>query len=255
MDLRRKLQQVISISRHSPHPLPMVIDLLRLKRRDYVADCKGLEFALRAHRHEWYAVFENVIQEDYLRHGIVIRPGDTVLDIGAGFGSFAVMAARKAGSDGLVVAYEPDPAACTRIARNAERNRLRNVRVINAAVGGADGEVDLFLQERSHLNTLFQRVDHRPVATTAKIRVRAVSIASALAAIGRPVDLLKIHCEGSEYEIVDGIEAAPARIGQIAMEVHQIDGRNAQDIVDTLTALGFRTIHQHPMIFARRLAP
>jgi protein-L-isoaspartate O-methyltransferase len=48
-------------------------------------------------------------KEVYLQHGISLRPGDTVLDIGANIGLFAHYAAQHVGAAGRVIACEPIP--------------------------------------------------------------------------------------------------------------------------------------------------
>jgi FkbM family methyltransferase len=253
MDVRAKIGQVVNIARHSKTPLPLLLDLLRVKRSDYVAACKGLEFALKAHRHEWFAVYETIINEDYLRHGVVIRPGDTIVDVGAGFGTFALLAARKAGPDGLVVAYEPDPELCARARLNAARNGFENVRVTDEAVGDADGAIGLLLQPWHQNTPTLARVDDRPARTDREIRVPVRSIRAVIDAVEGPIALLKLHCEGAEYGILDHVDPERAgRIGQIVLEAHRIDGRAVRELVDRLTALNFRPVYRHPMIFALR---
>ena len=81
--------------------------MLRLKSTDYVAECKGIKFQLEARSFEWFTVLENVIREDYFTDGVQLTEGATVVDIGANFGSFCILAAKKVGPTGKVFAYEP----------------------------------------------------------------------------------------------------------------------------------------------------
>jgi FkbM family methyltransferase len=253
MNLREKTRQVSNIVRHSRKPLPLLQDLLRTKRADYIAECKGMEFELNAYRHEWYAVYETIINEDYLQHGIAISPGDTVVDVGAGFGTFALLAAQKAGPEGQIIAYEPDPDICARAHRNAMRNGLRNVRMNNEAIGGTDDEGDLLLQAHSHRNAMFDCVDGQTLRTDRKIRVQVRSISSVIDSIDGPINLLKLHCEGAEYEILDHVDSDRCqKIKQIALETHHIDGRDEQELIDRLLYLDFCPVHKPPMIFAVR---
>lgn len=47
--------------------------------------------------------------DEYLRHGIVLRPGDTIFDVGANIGLFALRAVRACGNDLRLFAFEPVP--------------------------------------------------------------------------------------------------------------------------------------------------
>ncbi|SFK33377.1 FkbM family methyltransferase [Methylorubrum salsuginis] len=224
-----------------------------MKRSDYRAECAGLRFDLQAGCHEWYTLYENVIREDYFDHGITVREGDTVIDIGANFGSFTVLAARKVGPTGRVIAFEPNPDVCARLARNVAINALGNVAVRNEAVAGEDGEILLLLQKRSSLTTAYSSIDQRVSEGTRPVTVKAAAITSVLRSVGGPVALLKIDCEGAEYDIFDGLDhASIAGVRQITMELHTVEGRCEREIVEKLETFGFAVRHASPMLTAIR---
>ena len=253
MNIQAKIEQVRSIFRASRAPAPLLLDLLRAKRSDYRAECNGLSFDLQAGCHEWYTLYENVIREDYFAHGITVREGDTVIDIGANFGSFAIVAARKVGPAGRVIAFEPNPDVCERLTRNVAINALGNIAVRNEAVGGEDGEIVLLLQKRSSLTTTFSTIDQRVSEGTRPITVKATAIASILRTVGGPVALLKIDCEGAEYDIFDGLDReSMARVRQITMELHAVEGRAEREIVAKLEDFGFAVRNAYPMLAAIR---
>jgi predicted O-methyltransferase YrrM len=63
----------------------------------------------------------------YFRHGIAIRPGDTVLDVGANIGLFSLYASRLSHHQATIFAFEPIPTTFEILQRNIERHRLHNI--------------------------------------------------------------------------------------------------------------------------------
>ncbi|VFU08221.1 FkbM family methyltransferase [Methylocella tundrae] len=248
MDVKAKAIQVTSIYRASSDPIPLVLDLLRLKRSNYVAECKGFKFELKAKCGEWYTVFENLIQEDYLKHGVSLSKGDIVLDIGANFGAFTALASAKVGQTGKVIAFEPDPLIHQRLNQNINSNGLGNVITFNEAVSGKDGEMSFFVHPKSAFSTLMDSVDQRGNSGATQIKVKSRSINSIISNIDGEISLLKIDCEGSEYSILESLDKDLSfRIKQISMEVHKVPNRNEKEISVMLRKLGFTVNDTFPL--------
>ena len=60
--------------------------------------------------------------ECYAKHGLEIRPGATVIDVGGNIGMFALYATEKAGAEGRVFALEPIPRTFAALRENVIRN-------------------------------------------------------------------------------------------------------------------------------------
>jgi FkbM family methyltransferase len=63
---------------------------------------------------------------DLLRR--IIKPGMTILDIGANFGYYSLLFSQWAGKNGRVIAFEPTSEYSNRLIRHIQENNLRNVR-------------------------------------------------------------------------------------------------------------------------------
>ena len=61
---------------------------------------------------------EVFVERCYCRHGVKVRPGDAVVDVGANVGLFAVFASRLVGAGGAVVSFEPASATFQCLERN-----------------------------------------------------------------------------------------------------------------------------------------
>ena len=237
-----KLQQSVAFARLSRTPAPLIRDIFRLQRPAYLAVASdGTAMRLLPLRGEYFFFFDNVLRRDCLQGGLALRPGDTVLDVGANIGSFTVVAARLVGPEGSVFAFEPDPKAFDRLRENVEVNKLTNVRCLPYAIGGRRGSFEFFSHDRPNFSSLFGGVDRRGMdgmtATTAEVR----TLADAVAELGLArIDLLKLDCEGAEYEIFETIDPDLAGlVAQLAMETHAVPGRSRRALIDRLVELGF----------------
>jgi FkbM family methyltransferase len=135
---------------------------------------------------------------EYLRR--MIQPGMTVLDIGANVGYSALVMARAAGEDGLVVAFEPEPLNFKLLCTNIRRNAAVNVLPIHAAVGEVTGSVTL---QRSPDNSGDHRTAPHPFGI-ASLEVPLVAIDDLL-----PSDLavggMLIDAQGYDHRVIQGM--------------------------------------------------
>lgn len=202
----------------------------------------GLRFQVR--RLAWDEGFlrHAVEREDYTKQDFAVRDTDTVIDIGANIGAFAVYAAHRA-SRGRVLAFEPASDNFELLARNAALNRLANLSPVRAAVAGRTGTLTLFRASGSgaHSTTV-----GRLSATTGTETVEAISLEDVFARY--QVDrchLMKLNCEGAEFDILHSAPAAIlARIDRIAMEYHATENKRqkADGLIDHLVQHGFRVV-------------
>jgi FkbM family methyltransferase len=181
----------------------------------------GLKIFLSGDRYDIVTAFLVFVREDYGR----IEPGSTVIDIGANVGVFSLYAADRHAR--RVYAYEPNSQSFACLQRNITANHLEAVIVPHQlAVAGADGEDVKFPIQSSAFNAIITD-DTAPafewVKTTTLARIlRDNSI--------EQVDVLKLDCEGAEYDIVfQSPDDMWPRIDHIRLEYHKAQ-------VDRLTA-------------------
>jgi FkbM family methyltransferase len=124
---------------------------------------------------------------------VTIAPDAVVVDVGANIGDFAVQAARRC-PHGRVVAVEPLRSAGTMIATQARLNGISNITWFHAALSAVEGKASA-LQDGAF---------YRTAADIAE-PPRIVTLPGLMAELGLShIDLLKLDCEGAEWDILPG---------------------------------------------------
>jgi FkbM family methyltransferase len=119
-----------------------------------------------------------------------IRPGMTVVDVGANIGYYALMCSALVRESGRVVCIEPDPANLNELRTNVVENGLQGmVTILAEAAGDQDGTARFEPGLNSHV------VAHGSHHVT----VRQIDSL----ALGK-VDFMKIDVEGYEGAVLDG---------------------------------------------------
>ncbi|WP_267898476.1 non-ribosomal peptide synthetase [Teichococcus wenyumeiae] len=224
----------------------------------------------------------------YLRHGLTLRPGDVVFDVGANIGLFSLFAAEETDHRARIHAFEPAEPVHAVLARNFA---LHGIAGTAEAVGLAEHEGEAALRYFPHLSIMSGRgaeagavrdtvlayerdrgagavaedvLDYRLESELLRARFTTLSAAMRERGVER-IDFLKIDVEDGEAEVLRGI--APQdwpRIHQVVVEVHDAGGR-AEAVAALLRGQGFTVAAEAPMgaggavplvnLYARRGAP
>jgi FkbM family methyltransferase len=168
---------------------------------------QGLWFPARAvppgHAHAQLILsgeLEIPVQEALRR---TVAPGAVVYDVGANIGFFAQLAARFAGPDGRVLAFEPVPAIAALVREAAQRSGLAGqIEVRAQAVAAQAGTEPLYVVEDSSWSHLASRGN--PGGAVATIEVQVVTLDEVVAGGAPPPDVIKLDVEGSEGDVLRG---------------------------------------------------
>jgi FkbM family methyltransferase len=159
---------------------------------------------------------------DFLR----LRKGDRVLDAGANIGDFTVLAARKVGPSGLVVAMEPEPDNFAILTRNIKLNGVTNVRTVQAGLWDREGHASL---DGTH-----QGASLSDVGTG---RVRTLTVEGTLReARMNDFDVIKMDIEGGE-DVVFRNDDWVNQVREICVETH--NQQCYETVTGSLEAHGF----------------
>ena len=168
----------------------------------------------------------------------ILKPGMTVVDVGANIGIYTRFFAREVGITGRVHAFEPALQNFSRL-EDAVRG-LGNVVTNHAAVGERSATTTLFLSDQ--LN-----VDHRTFDTgdgRAGVSVKQVALDDYFPAASR-IDVMKVDVQGFELQVLQGarrLMTENARL-TILMEFWPYGLAQAstrpRDLIDFARGLGF----------------
>jgi FkbM family methyltransferase len=83
--------------------------------------------------YDYYQFLKEIFVYDVYR-SYLLKDGDIVLDLGANIGAFTILASRKIGKKGLVIAVEPNRDDYDLLRKNVEINGCDNVTALNIGV-------------------------------------------------------------------------------------------------------------------------
>lgn len=137
-----------------------------------------------------------------------IRPGMTVVDIGAHIGYYTRFFSHWVGRGGRVLAFEPNPENFAVLQRNLAGTKYANVELFPMAVSAQDGVLPLYVSPGHSNHSLL--AGYTPGQDV--IEVKTTTLDSFLAARGGArVDFLKCDAEGAEPLVLAGMRETIAR--------------------------------------------
>jgi FkbM family methyltransferase len=180
--------------------------------------------------------------------GAFLKPGMTVVDVGAHVGYYSVLAGRLVGPRGLVLAFEPDPRNFELLLANVWRNGLTNVVCFPWALSDRAGFAPLY---RSVDNSGDHRL-HAVAGEEREIVPVRTTLLDALEAIRPPVDLIKVDTQGGEEAVLCGAERLLAGSPDVLVTAEytpaqlRAAGSDPCGILDYYRSLGFAVLVQEP---------
>lgn len=210
-----------------------------------ITGMRGVKIVIRdSHMHfqvrdlvDLMALSDACLLRDYERYGFKVRNGWTIIDAGAGIGSFAIPTALEQPGC-TIAAFEPHPETFFLLQENIRQNSVVNVEPFPFALG-SQGQAKLYLGGHGPLQSSTIPPENRS-SRTVDVKVR--SLESIVHSLRRPVDLLKMDCEGAEYEVLMSAPTECFRmIHRICLEYHDLVTEfNHDDLVSLLEQLHYR---------------
>ncbi|MEM7334657.1 MAG: FkbM family methyltransferase [Chloroflexota bacterium] len=248
-------QKEALLTEHSRRLLPNQIEIAHLNQ--YETD---------------YVFKEIFVDRCYLKHGIELKDGDTVIDIGANIGLFSLFVQQQI-KDSTIYCFDPSPPIFELLKVNAQLYG-QNMKPFNYGISDSTKEATFTFYEKSSVFSSFhadaeedetavrevvinmledsgitdsealeqyvaELMADRMNSTPYSCQLRSLSDIIRENGIAK-IDLLKVDAEKSELAILQGIDDEHwSMINQIVLEVHDQEGSLIRAVQEMLEEKGF----------------
>lgn len=201
---------------------------------------KRLRYLWRAFNYRWRVNRQEI---EFLSGKV--RPGDTVVDIGAHKGGFLYWLRHHVNATGRVCAFEPQPTLAQYLKEIVAMQGWDNVAVEAAGLSSSSGSMELFVpaaEGAASPGATLSPVDRNEPHH--RIRVPVVTLDGYIEGLGSPrVAFIKCDVEGHERAVFQGARRLLARDHPVLLfecEQRHLPGSAPAAVFDDLRALGYR---------------
>lgn len=198
----------------------------------------------------FYGVYEPA--ESYIFNALV-KPEMIVVDAGANFGQYTLLAATSVGALGHVHCFEPYPGNMDSLLLNVQRNGLSDRCSTNCcALWSRDGSLSLSPPAPEHLRTYktnngaYRVSENLPGPSSSSSEVGCITLDSYVERESiEKIDFIKIDVEGAELDVLSGARNTLMQWKPlILMEVNETalawHGRTSSELFTLMTSLGYQ---------------
>jgi FkbM family methyltransferase len=182
--------------------------------------------------------------ERFIRQNV--KPGMTVLDIGANTGYMTILLADMVGVHGQVHSFEPMPDNYKLLRKNVDANGLNQVHLRNFALSDRKGEATLHIDPGNDGGNTIGNVTGEGWNGHSSITVATEALDDFLERAGiAKVDFIKIDVEGAESLVFAGAHKllsrpdAPLIVCEVGDPAQQLVGTTELDLRKTLYGLDY----------------
>jgi FkbM family methyltransferase len=138
----------------------------------------------------------------------LVKPGDTVIDIGANIGIYTKILSELVGPDGRVYSIEPFPSTFEILCYNIRKLHLDNVEPMNVAVSDSESIVTMALpHDSSGAETHYRAAiitNPEKKDKTEATNIEAATIDSRFLSTAETISFIKCDVEGHEFACIKG---------------------------------------------------
>lgn len=160
----------------------------------------------------------------------------TILDIGANTGLFTLRM-KELYKRATVYCYEPFLLNYEQLSQNIQLSGLQDVEIINKGVGGSPRSEKLFINKNNLGGHSLFEMEAR---SDNFVNIEILGITELLNDLPQShINLIKMDCEGAEYEIIKALDISSASKIEIIIFESTESVYNLDELLDHLKAIGF----------------
>jgi FkbM family methyltransferase len=169
------------------------------------------------------------VREDGIIEKFRPEAGSIVIDVGAHMGRYTIIASKRVGPNGKVVAIEAHPSNFEILKRNIKLNNLNNITSLNCAAYSKEGRLKLHLRSGGLGYTMYSTVMSNRFETGRFMEVKANTLDHLIESERIPseqIKWIKIDVEGAELEVLKGANHILTESNNISLliEIHRLSG-------------------------------
>ena len=172
----------------------------------------------------------------------ILRPGQTVIDVGANIGTHTLAFARMVGPQGVVYAFEPQRIIFQMLCANLALNSVANVRAFQAPLGSRSGSASVPVPDYDRPNNFGGLSLNN--STSGEI-VRLLTLDELHL---KSCHLIKIDVEGMESEVLKGATQTVRRFRPV-LYVESDRAEKSSVLVEQIQRFGYRLWSHTPALF------
>ena len=175
----------------------------------------------------------------------IIRPGDAVVDGGANYGYWTLVASRLIGPTGRVFSFEANPPTASRLEANVNASNATNVKIYNKALAATTGIATI---NAASANTIGGHASLRRHTGSNWIHSTEISTVTADETAATEtwpkVRLIKLDIEGAELSALKGMRTIikrdkPYLTVEWNVNTAKAFGHHPRDIITLLASFGY----------------
>jgi FkbM family methyltransferase len=180
----------------------------------------GMKIKLRTDSTDLQAFVNVWIIQEYQKDGFEIQNDDVIIDIGGHIGLFSLYSSQFC-KNGKIFSFEPIKENYNLLRDNIEQNNIKNIKTFNVAISNKKEKNRIYLSDDDQAAHSFYGIGKKSIeveTTTLDHVIRSENIIKC--------DLLKLDCEGAEYEIIDSLtDDILSKIKKICLEYHFLNSK------------------------------
>jgi len=179
----------------------------------------GINIKLRTDSTDLMAFTHVWLIQEYRNDNFIIKKNDIIIDIGAHIGLFSLLASTNC-TKGKILSFEPVKDNFLLFEENIKLNNKENISVFNNAISSKNELVKIYLDNDESGHSLLSSGENYEQVNSKTLET--IFVENNL----EYCDLLKLDCEGAEYEIFENLDSKYfKKIEKIVIEYHLADSQ------------------------------